>query len=135
VRATFEAAVPTAWRQAVAVRFEIIEGNMSWASPDGLIQVARQHAEGSDRLLRSLLAHEFGHLIAFGYGSQAFNGAAPEGWPPYSSRPEEAWADCVARAFTGIDEPSHGLPSCQGSSLSWGSSWLAEGPGAHPRTR
>ena len=41
-------------------------------------------------------------LIAFKYGSQAFNGAAPEGWPAYSARPEEAWADCFAQATTGI---------------------------------
>jgi hypothetical protein len=135
VRSAYASAVPGTWRGAIQVRFEIIGGDTSWASPDGLIQVAERHATGNEAVLRALLAHEFGHLVAFGYGSQAFNGAAPEGWPPYSSRPEEAWADCVSRSFTGIDDPSHGLPSCTGSSLSWASNWLAAGPGAHPRTR
>lgn len=134
VQATYDAAVPAAWRGAIQVRFEIIEGNTSWASPNGVIQVARAHANGSDRLLRGLLAHEFGHLVAFRYGSYEYNGAAPEGWPAYSSRPEEAWADCVSRAFTGIDDPSHDLPSCGGESLSWTSRWLGAGPGAHERT-
>ena len=36
------------------------------------------------------IAHEFGHLIAYRYGSQAFNGAAPAGWPAYSGQPAEA---------------------------------------------
>lgn len=61
-------------------------------------------------------------------GSQAFNGAAPEGWPAYSNRPEEGWADCVSRAFTGIVAPSHGLPDCSGGSLDWAATWLSRAP-------
>ena len=134
VQAAYETSVPAAWRNAVPVRFQLIEGSTSWAAHDGTIQIGSTHYNGSDNLLRATIAHEFGHLIAFRYGSQAFNGAAPEGWPAYSNRPEEAWADCVSRAFTGVNDPSHGLPSCAGSSLSWTADWVAPGPGAHPRT-
>jgi hypothetical protein len=110
------------------VRLEVVAGNVSWADPSGRISVSEAHATGPQHRLTAVLAHEFGHLIAFRYGSHEYNGAAPEGWPAYSSRPEEAWADCVATAFTGISEPSHGLPPCGGESLSWTRSWLAQGP-------
>ncbi|MGQ0830241.1 MAG: hypothetical protein ACT4OV_01025 [Microthrixaceae bacterium] len=134
VQAAYERSVPAAWRSAISVRFQLIEGNTSWAAHDGTIQIGSAHANGSDAALRATVAHEFGHLIAFRYGSQAFNGAAPEGWPAYSNRPEEAWADCVSRAFSGVNDPSHGLPPCAGSSLSWTSSWVGTGPGSHART-
>ena len=116
------------WRDAIAVKLEVISGNVSWADPAGRILVSEAHANGPQARLTVLLAHEFGHLIAFRYGSREYNGAAPEGWPPYSDRPEEAWADCVATAFTGISAPHHGLPPCSGESLSWTQAWLAEGP-------
>jgi hypothetical protein len=134
VQAAFEAAVPAAWRNVVPVHFQLIEGNTSWASHDGTIQLGSTHYNGTDGLLRATIAHEFGHLIAFRYGSQAYNGAAPDGWPAYSDRPEEAWADCVSRALTGVNDPSHGLPACEGGSLSWTADWVGAGPGAHPRT-
>ena len=63
-----------------------------------------------------------------------FLGAAPAGWPAYG-QPAEAWADCVARVFTGSALPSHGLPPCGGSALSFASTWLLAGPQAHPVTR
>ncbi len=134
VQAAYLSSVPAGWRDAIAVRFEVIEGNTSWAAHDGTIQIGTTHANGSESVLRATVAHEFGHLIAFRFGSQAFNGAAPEGWPAYSDRPEEAWADCVSRAFSGVNDPSHGLPSCEGSSLSWTADWVGAGPAAHPRT-
>jgi len=130
VESAFTSAVPAAWRSAITVRLEIIDGSTSWAYGDGLIQVGTSHAKGSEARLLATLAHEFGHLIAFRYGSQAYNGAAPEGWPAYSNRPEEAWADCVSQVFTGVVDPSHGLPPCSGESLSWTASWLGQGPGA-----
>jgi hypothetical protein len=134
VQAAFEASVPAAWRSAITVRLELIDGDVSWGYTDGTIQIAAAHLLSGDSELRVTLAHEFGHLIAYRYGTQAFMGAAPDGWPAYSSQPAEAWADCVARAFTGIATPSHGLPSCAGQSLAWTADWLAQGPGAHART-
>jgi hypothetical protein len=125
--------VPAAWRSAITVRFVVIDGSTSWADHDGSISIGRQIL-GRTQLLRVTIAHEFGHLIAFRHGSQAFNGAAPTGWPSYSGVPEEAWADCVSRVFTGVDDASHGLPSCDGGSLSWTAAWLAQGPAAHPQT-
>lgn len=134
VQAAYEASVPAAWRSAIAVHFQLIEGNTSWASHDGTIQIGSTHYNGSESLLRATVAHEFGHLIAFRYGSQAYNGAAPEGWPAYGNSPEEAWADCVSRAFSGVNDPSHGLPPCAGDSLSWTANWVSAGPGAYART-
>lgn len=134
VQAAYEATVPAAWRDAVPVQFQLIEGNTSWASHDGTIQVGSTHYNGSDNLLRATIAHEFGHLIAFRYGSQAYNGAAPDGWPAYGDRPEEAWADCVSRVFSGVNDPSYGQRPCEGSSLGWTADWVGGGPGAHPRT-
>jgi hypothetical protein len=119
----------------VPVDLTIVEGQTSWAVPFGEIRVSTFHADGDMQHLRSVLAHEFGHLIAFRYGSWSYNGAAPEGWPAYSERPDEAWADCVARATTGIAEASWGLPPCEGQALSWTQQWLTAGPGAHPATR
>lgn len=101
---------------------------MSWAEPSGRILVSEAHATGPDAVLKTGLAHEFGHLIAFRYGSREYNGAAPSGWPAYSDRPEEAWADCVATVFTGVSAPPYGLPACSGEPLSWTRSWLAAGP-------
>lgn len=134
VEAAYESSVPAAWREAITVRFELIDGNTSWAAHDGTIQIGSAHVNGSEGLLRATIAHEFGHLVAFQFGSQAFNGAAPEGWPAYSAHPEEAWADCASRVFSGVNDPSHGLPDCAGGSLSWTADWLASGPGGHPRT-
>jgi hypothetical protein len=134
VQAAYEAAVPTVWRNAIPVTLRIIPGSTSWGHSSGLIEIGETIVPRWD-LLRTTLAHEFGHLIAYGYGSQAYLGAAPAGWPEYSDMPVEGWADCVAWAFTGIADPSHGLPPCPSSSLSWTQSWLAQGPGAHPRTR
>ncbi|MEX2293758.1 MAG: hypothetical protein WD691_08230 [Acidimicrobiales bacterium] len=134
VQATFESQIPAAWRSAIKVKFQLIDGNTSWAQHDGTIQIGSVHYNGPDSLLKATIAHEFGHLIAFEYGSQKFNGAAPEGWPSYSNLPEEAWADCVSRAFTGINDPSHGLPDCAGNSLSWTSNWVGSGPGSHEHT-
>jgi hypothetical protein len=134
LQAAYEASVPAAWRGAITVRFEVIDGSTSWAAHDGTISIGREILDRSEALLRVTITHEFGHLIAFRYGSQEFNGAAPTGWPAYSDAPQEAWADCVSRAFTGIDDASHGLPSCAGSSLSWSVNWLGQGPAAHPQT-
>ncbi|MFL6204211.1 MAG: hypothetical protein ACJ739_02580 [Acidimicrobiales bacterium] len=128
VQAAFSASIPRAWQAAIPVRFEIISGVTSWGHPNGLIQIGTYHADGPSARLRMVVAHEFGHLIAFRYGSGAYNGAAPKGWPAYGSNPAEAWADCVSQAFTGVVDPSHGLPPCSGSSLSWTRQWLAEGP-------
>ena len=97
------------------------------------MQISATH-RANNAILMTTIAHEFGHMIAFRYGAQSPFGAAPTGWPAYSGKPVEAWADCVSAVFSGIADPSHGLPACGGSSLAWAADWLAGGPGAHPRT-
>ena len=134
-RAAYAASVPAAWRDAVSPRFILIDGWTSWAFHDRTIQVSFGHATGPFEHLRAVIAHEVGHLIAFQWGSQEFNGAAPQGWPGASSNRAETWADCVSRAFTDIDDPSTGLPSCAGDALAWTKDWLAAGPAAHAPTR
>lgn len=120
---------PGNWLAAVPHRIKIIEGTTSYGSTDGTIYVSRFHAGGDWDHLRSVVAHEFGHLIAYAYGSQAYLGAPPTGWPdPGYGRPEEEWADCVEYAFTAIADPAYGMPVCSGSTLSWTQDWLATHP-------
>lgn len=128
VRRVYSSAVPQTWQADFEVRFEIIDGSTSWAYGDGRILVARSHADGGEAHLADVLAHEFGHLIAFRYGTKAYVGAAPEGWPEPPQSPAEAWADCVQTAFTGRVNPSHGLPPCGTAQLDWAATWLAQGP-------
>lgn len=129
------AGVPDVWRSAIVPRIEIVEGSTSWAHTNGTIQIARTHTEVRPEALADLVAHEFGHLIAFRYGSQAYAGAPPKGWPAPQHLPQEAWADCVQRAFTGRATGTHGQAPCEGPPLQWAAEWLAQGPSAHPRTR
>jgi hypothetical protein len=83
------------------------------------------HADSSWSHLLSVVAHEFGHQIAYARGTWAYAGAAPEGWPYTGPEPAEAWADCVAEAFTGIVDPSHGLGACPADARAWTAAWLA----------
>lgn len=130
VEQRFLVAVPSAWRAAVPARLSIIPGSTSWAWSDGRIEVSTLHADASDSHLAVVLTHEFGHLIAFRFGTGAHAGAAPAGWPAATSNPAEHWADCVQQVFTGTISPSHGLPACGGAQLSWTRAYLAAGPPA-----
>jgi hypothetical protein len=134
VRAAFSIAVPEPWRVAIPVEIRLIGGTTSWADPTNVIQVARYHALGGWSHLVSVLAHEFGHLIAFRDGAGAFAGSAPPGWPYNSRQPAEAWADCVSEAFTYIVDPSHGLGACPSDVLAWTATWLATGPPLHTQS-
>ena len=131
--AALDATIPTPWRQAVVVQLSIISGPTSWSWPDGRIEVGSVHASGNWSKLEAVMDHEFGHQIAFRYGSQAENGAAPAGWPVSGSIPVETWADCVSETYTGYGLATGGGP-CAGESLAWTVDWLAAGPAAHPRT-
>ena len=129
VAAALVEAVPAAWRDDLAVTVVLIEGSTSWATPSGEIQIGRVHAEGRWSHLVSVLGHEFGHIIAWAYGSHAYNGAAPEGWPdPQHGPSAEAWADCVSEVFTGIVDPSYGMPPCPAHTRDWTAAWLGAGP-------
>ncbi len=128
VEQTYRASVPAAWKAAIAVRFSIIDGDTSWAHPDGRIEISRGHADSSAAHLAAVITHEFGHLIAYRYGSGAYAGAAPQGWPEATSNPAEHWADCVQQVFTGTIDPSHGLPPCAGDQLAWARRYLSAGP-------
>jgi hypothetical protein len=129
VDAAFADAVPPAWRVAIPATVRIIEGDTSWARGDLVIEIGETHAAGRWEHLRAVLAHEFGHLIAFEHGSGLYDGAPPADWPdPGYGHPAEAWADCVAQVFTGVADPSYGMPPCPSPTLDWTASWLATGP-------
>jgi hypothetical protein len=128
VQRSYDSSVPAAWRAAISARLEVIGGSTSWAFPDGRIQIAQSHADARAGHLAVVITHEFGHLIAFQYGSGAYAGAAPAGWPEATSNPAEHWADCVQQVFTGTVSPAHGLPPCAGEQLSWAHQYLAAGP-------
>ena len=85
--------------------------------------------------LVDVVAHEFGHQIAYAYGScDTPVGAAPAGWPAPRTHPMEAWADCVISVFTGRENPSPGLAPCRGAQLQWAQDWFAVPPSGHERT-
>ena len=108
----------------------IIEGPTSLSWTDGRLEVGTVHATGDWARLGAVMGHEFGHHVAFRYGTQAELGAAPEGWPPSGEMPVETWADCVSGSFTGygLNVPVRRVVA------DLDHDWLAPGPAAHPRT-
>lgn len=122
--------MPAPWRAAIPARFEVIGGSTSWANSSGVIQISHAHATGDSTLLDVVIAHEFGHLVAFRYGTGAYPGAAPAGWPAATHNPAEHWADCVQQTWVGVAWPSHGLPPCGGDQLAWARQYLHAGPPA-----
>ncbi|MDE0802167.1 MAG: hypothetical protein OSA99_02475 [Acidimicrobiales bacterium] len=128
VHAAFASAVPENWRHAIPAELRIIPGQSSWATTRGRVYIGSHHAAGDWDRLRAIVAHEFGHLIAFRHGTRTTLGAPPVGWPGPDSSAPERWADCVATAFTGRPLGSHGLPACAGESLRWAGAYLAAGP-------
>ena len=128
--------VPAAWRNAIpdARATRIISGRSSTSAYRSGIWVSRFHAARSARSLRHTMAHEFGHHIAFYYGSQVIYGAAPTGFPQGVTS-VETWADCVAVALSGVDRHGTNVKKhCSKTGLRWTKAWLKKGPAAHPRT-
>ena len=131
-----QSAVPSVWRNAIpgARATRLIAGTSSTSAYGKGIWVGRFHAAQSTPLLRHTMAHEFGHHIAFLYGSQVVYGAAPTGFPQGVTS-VETWADCVATAFTGVNQHGTNVKKhCSNAGLRWTKAWLKKGPAAHPRT-
>jgi hypothetical protein len=131
-----QSVVPGAWRNAIpgARATRLISGKSSTSAYRQGIWVSRFHAAKPAPLLRHTMAHEFGHHIAFFYGSQVIYGAAPTGFPQGVTS-VETWADCVAAVLSGVDK--HGTnvrKHCSRTGLRWTKAWLKKGPAAHPRT-
>ena len=133
-RAALESGVPGNWRAAIPVQLSEIGGSSSYSSTDGSLQMGSHHLLGDWSRLVAISSHEFGHHIAFRYGTQAELGAAPEGWPTSGSVPVEHWADCVSRSFTGYPLASHHQTECSDPELGWTAGWVSPGPDIHPRT-
>jgi hypothetical protein len=123
VLAAYQDTIPDHWKSAVPVHYELRSGSTSLSYPDGLESISTFHADGPFARLQFVIGHEFGHEIAFRYGSGAYAGAAPDGWP--GAADPEAWADCVGVVFTGRPSPvaSHQCP--EGAALDFTRAWLA----------
>jgi hypothetical protein len=133
--AALAVSVSRAWGAAVSVKITVIDGNTSWSSSGGVIRFGRGQLVGSWDHARFIATHEWGHQVAFLYGSQADFGAPPDGFPYHGRHPEEVWADCVARTLTGLSWPTdRTYPRCDADLAGWAGSWLAPGPGARTRT-
>jgi hypothetical protein len=121
--------VPARWLAAVPVRFQVIAGKTSWSSWGGLIEIGDWHLLSSVARARNVITHEWGHQVAWLYGSDAYNGAPPTGFPYSGGNPEEQWADCVAEALTGTSYPTGGLGPCPSDALSFTSAFFSRAPG------
>jgi hypothetical protein len=128
VAAALASVVPAIWAPMVPYRVGLNSGPASTASSDGLITVPTSVASGSWDYLRASVAHEWGHLVAYTFGTKAFPGAAPAGWPYAGPLPQEAWADCVGVVLTGLVLPTYDLPPCPVTSLAFTVAFLAAGP-------
>lgn len=119
--------VPANWLAKVPVHIQVIAGTTSWSSWGGLIEIDEWHLfKATTAHAENTLAHEWGHQVAWRYGTDVYNGAPPAGFP---SSGAEQWADCVAEALTGTSHPSSGLGRCPSDALSFTSAFLAAGPG------
>ena len=121
----YHRAIPDLWEQRIYPAIYGIDGYTSYAYTPRTIYLAEYHLRSSDQYLSVIIAHEYGHLIAFRYGTQEYLGAPPRGWPPRTDRPEEHWADCVQQVFLNVVDPTPGLPPCEGAQLQWARDWLA----------
>ena len=133
-QAALDSSVTSPWLGAIPVGLSIIGGATSLSGTDGTIEVGSYHASGEWARLQEIMAHEFGHHVAFRYGTQAELGAAPAGWPLSGSPPVERWADCVSTSFTGNPLGSHGQTPCEGPSLDFTVGYMTTDPNTLPRT-
>ncbi|MDP1821427.1 MAG: hypothetical protein Q8K58_16230 [Acidimicrobiales bacterium] len=119
--------VPARWLAVVPARISVIGGSTSWSHDDGTMDMALGHLADPD-LARFTIAHEWAHLAAWKFGTNAYSGAPPAGFPYDGAMPEEMWADCIGIALSGVHQRSHGLPRCPGGALSFAGAWITAGP-------
>jgi hypothetical protein len=121
--------VPPRWLAALPVSVRVIGGKTSWSNWNGLIEISDWHLFHAVDRARNTLAHEWGHQVAWHYGTDAYEGAPPAGFPYRGRTPEEQWADCVAEVLTGTVYPSSGLGACPSDALAYTRAFLDAGPG------
>lgn len=126
--AALHIAVPDRWLTATPATIEIISGFTSWSRTGGRMQIGRRQVDDSWDHALYVLAHEWAHQAAYRFGSGAYLGAPPSGFPTRGTlRPAEMWAECVAQSFLGFRWDSW-YPHCPPASRQWTDDWLAAGP-------
>src|SRR5688572_14948801 len=60
--------IPARWLAALPVHVNVIGGKTSWSSWGGLIEIGDWHLTSSVDRAKSVLAHEWGHQVAWHYG-------------------------------------------------------------------
>ncbi|WP_436794145.1 hypothetical protein [Actinospongicola halichondriae] len=120
-RAAIEAYVPARHRDRVDYVLEWIPGNTSWAWPNRLVQIGAGQADDSWDHIAFVAVHEIGHLVAYEYGTNAYLGAPPTGFPG-AGNAAEVWADCYAFALTGFEWDMH----CNADQKAWTRNWISQ---------
>lgn len=117
--------VPARLRQAIPERVVSTGGNTSYSSSDGTITVGAGQMDDTWDHARFIAVHEFGHQVAFKFGTLSYLGAPPAGFPYTGRHPEEVFADCFATALTGVVWPTYGIyPVCPAASVNWTRNWV-----------
>jgi hypothetical protein len=127
-------AIPPAWANIVPVRWEVSDTGsgklaLSYLAGD-LVEVSPRLMHRSAEEVLDTVAHEFGHKMVFRYVAP-YNGTPPSQFaahrgPGYRSL-AEAWADCVARVWTGsLKRTLSERQPCPEDAARWVSGLLAD---------
>ena len=122
--------VPSGWFDSADLQWELLGGSSSMATNNPpTIGVGSLHFENPAKL-RFILAHEWGHHVAFFYGDPDLSpGHPPIGFDAGGNDPIEMWAGCVAEVLVpDYWISTHGLPQCPSSAKSFTAEFLAAGP-------
>ena len=87
-------------------------------------EISEYHLASSWDHLRFVVVHEWAHHVAFDYGSRAYPGAPPAGFPSAGGNQAERWADCAATAITGHSWTPPGHGSCTAEQLQFTTDWF-----------
>lgn len=129
-RQALDSVVPAGWFTSAELQWYLLDGSSSLSTNrPPLIEVGRDHFENPAKL-RFILAHEWGHHVAFRYGDNSvLPGEPPIGFDAGGNEPAEMWAGCVAEVLVpDYWISTHGLPHCAPEAKQFTANFLAAGP-------